>query len=316
MLMWVHVFPLLMEKFTADEQYQLVWQYICSVPIMILDEFLPWMILHLTLDEKLDVLNCITLIIPKERLLQEVVISWIQHEDRSSSDADIYGKGYRLLNGLSSSKDIHKLFPLQLKEPSSVQTNDVEVPIKGIYFWHASLRRDLHQIIEELYQIRSSNSFSSLPPVIAQLKFIADQFFIPLLNHLSKNSRSPFDPLVDECHIKGLQRFLFYEHQGSAQLRSFVEMLCQELESLVRGLEKNLMCVETEVFVIIRESCTREMQLWLLYTFLHMMPLGLLRCTVTWFSAHLTENQSNSVLKNMKPGCPLRMFTENIHRQI
>lgn len=35
-----------------------------------------------------------------------------------------------------------------------------------------------------------------------------------------------------------------------------------------------------------------------------MMPLGLLRCTVTWYSSHLTENQSNSVLKNMKPGCP------------
>ncbi|KAL8457297.1 hypothetical protein ACS0TY_034416 [Phlomoides rotata] len=307
------VFPLLMEKITAEEQSQLVWQYMCSVPIMILEEFLPWMILHLTSDEKLDVLNCITLIIPKERLLQEVVISWIQHEDRSSSDADIYGKGYRLLNGLSSSKDIHKLFPLQLKEPSSVQTNDVE-PIKGIYFWHASLRRDLYQIIEELYQIRSSNSFSSLPPVIAQLKFIADvlvfysnsldKIFNPLLNLLSKNNPSPFGPLIDECHIKGLQRFLFYEHQGSAQLRSFVEMLCQELESLVSGLRKNLMLLETEVFVSISESCTREMQLWLLYTFLHMMPLGLLRCTVTWFSAHLTENQSNSVLKNMKPGCP------------
>lgn len=35
-----------------------------------------------------------------------------------------------------------------------------------------------------------------------------------------------------------------------------------------------------------------------------MMPLGLLRCTVTWFSTHLTENQSNSILRNLKLGCP------------
>lgn len=35
-----------------------------------------------------------------------------------------------------------------------------------------------------------------------------------------------------------------------------------------------------------------------------MMPLGLLKCTITWFSAHLTDNQSNSLLKNIKPGCP------------
>lgn len=72
MLMWKQVFPLLMEKLTAEEQSQLVCQYMYSVPAMILEELLPWMILHLTSDEKLDVLNCITLIIPKESLLQEV----------------------------------------------------------------------------------------------------------------------------------------------------------------------------------------------------------------------------------------------------
>ncbi|KAL8487303.1 hypothetical protein ACS0TY_023836 [Phlomoides rotata] len=38
-----------------------------SVSVMILDNFLPWMMLRLTSDEKLDVLNYITLIIPKER---------------------------------------------------------------------------------------------------------------------------------------------------------------------------------------------------------------------------------------------------------
>lgn len=35
-----------------------------------------------------------------------------------------------------------------------------------------------------------------------------------------------------------------------------------------------------------------------------MMPLGLLRCTITWFSSHLTEKQSGSVLKIVKLGCP------------
>lgn len=74
-----------------------------------------------------------------------------------------------------------------------------------------------------------------------------DKFINPLLNLISKNSPSPLGPLIDECHIKGLQRILFYEHQGSVQLRNFIEMLCQELESLVRGLEKNLVYLETEV---------------------------------------------------------------------
>ncbi|KAI3454605.1 hypothetical protein Pfo_011268 [Paulownia fortunei] len=317
------VFPLLMEKFTSEEQSKLVWQYMCSVPIILLEEFFPWMTRCLTSDEKLDVLHCIKLIIPKERLLQEVVVSWIQHEERSSSDADnIYRKRYQLLNGLSSSKDIHKLYPpqicceqeQQLEKACSVQISGVEAPIKGIYLWHAALRRDLDQIIEELYQIRSSDCFSSLSSVIVQLKFITDvlifysnsldKFFYQLLNLLAKNSLSPCSPLIDECQIKGLQRLLFYERQGSEQLRSFIEMLCQELESLV--------------FPSITESCTSEMQLWLMYTSLHMMPLGLLRCTVTWFSARLSENQSNSILKKMKLGCPSinKSFTSLLHEWV
>lgn len=71
-IMLMQVFPLVMEKFTPEEQSQLVWQYMCSVPTVLLEDFLPWMTLHITPDEKLDVLRCMKLIIPKERLLQEV----------------------------------------------------------------------------------------------------------------------------------------------------------------------------------------------------------------------------------------------------
>ncbi|KAK6123026.1 hypothetical protein DH2020_043242 [Rehmannia glutinosa] len=211
------VFPLLMQNFTSEEQSKLVWQYMCSVPTILLEEFLPWMTLHLTSEENLDVLHCIKLITPKEKILQEIKF-----------------------------------------------ITDV------LIFYSNSL----------------------------------DKFVYQLLSLLAKNTLSPCSPLIDEYHIKCLQSLLFYERESLAQLRSFIETLCQELESLVRGLVKNLMFLETEVFPSISESCTSEMQLWLLYTSLHMMPLGLLRCTVTWFSAHLSENQSNSILKNMKLGCP------------
>lgn len=68
----MQVFPLVIEKFSPEEQCQLVWQYMCSVPTILLEEFFPWMILHLTPDEKLGLLHCVKLIVPKERLLQEV----------------------------------------------------------------------------------------------------------------------------------------------------------------------------------------------------------------------------------------------------
>ncbi|KAL0342751.1 UNVERIFIED_CONTAM: Zinc finger protein BRUTUS-like [Sesamum calycinum] len=258
------VFPLVKQKFTSEQQSQLVWQYMCSVPVILLEEFLPWMTLYLTSDEKLDVLGCIKLITPKERILQEVVLSWIQKVERYSSDVrNIYGKGHQLLNGLSSSKDIH---------PPQIQ-------------------------------------------LVVQLKFIADvlifysdsldKIFYPVLRQLSNKNLSSCSPLIDESQIKNLRVLLFCEAQGPDQnSRSFIEMLCQELESLERWFSKNLILLETEVFPSLSESCASEMQLWFLFTSLHMMPLGLLRCTVTWFSSHLTENQSNSILKNMKLGCP------------
>lgn len=59
-----------------------------------------------------------------------------------------------------------------------------------------------------------------------------------------------------------------------------------------------------QVFPSITKSCTDEMQMWLLHACLYMMPLGLLRCIITWFSSQLTEKQSGSVLKTVKLGCP------------
>lgn len=35
------------------------------------------------------------------------------------------------------------------------------------------------------------------------------------------------------------------------------------------------------------------------------MPLGLLKCVITWFSGHLSEDQSMSILGSIKQGCPL-----------
>lgn len=74
-----------------------------------------------------------------------------------------------------------------------------------------------------------------------------DKFFCELSNLVAENSISPCSPIINECHIKGLQRLLLYEFRDLAQLESFVEMLYQELESLVRELGKNLMFLETEV---------------------------------------------------------------------
>lgn len=68
----LQVFPLLMQQFSSEEQASLIWQFLCNVPIMLLEDFLPWLTSFLSPLEQEDILHCIQEIIPKEELLQEV----------------------------------------------------------------------------------------------------------------------------------------------------------------------------------------------------------------------------------------------------
>lgn len=68
----LQVFPLLMKQFSAREQASLVWQFICSVPMILLEKLLPWMMSFLPSEEQPEVVNCLRDVVPNEKLLQEV----------------------------------------------------------------------------------------------------------------------------------------------------------------------------------------------------------------------------------------------------
>jgi zinc finger-like protein len=62
---------LLIEKFSVEEQASLIWQFICSIPVNMLAEFLPWLSSSISPVEYQDMLKCLSMIIPKEKLLQQ-----------------------------------------------------------------------------------------------------------------------------------------------------------------------------------------------------------------------------------------------------
>ena len=66
------VFPLLIEKFSFEEQAALVWQFVCSIPVNMMAEFLPWLSSSITPDEREDMLKCLCKVVPDEKLLQQV----------------------------------------------------------------------------------------------------------------------------------------------------------------------------------------------------------------------------------------------------
>lgn len=64
---------MLIEHFSFEEQASLVWQFLCSVPILLMEDSFSWMISYLPDEEQLDVLHCIEEVVPKDMLLQKVI---------------------------------------------------------------------------------------------------------------------------------------------------------------------------------------------------------------------------------------------------
>lgn len=110
----------------------------------------------------------------------KVVISWLGNK------IQIFGSPTRIGGaqsvGPENLKDILKVYSSksfsteiqQWREMCGLKTNSGQNPVEGLHLWHGAIRKEMKGILEELYQIRSSNSFSTLPSVIVQLKFLAD----------------------------------------------------------------------------------------------------------------------------------------------
>lgn len=74
------VFPLLTKKFSYEEQADLVWQFLCNIPVNMMAEFLPWLSSLVSSDEHEDIRSCLCKIVPEEKLLQQVfIISCLLH---------------------------------------------------------------------------------------------------------------------------------------------------------------------------------------------------------------------------------------------
>ncbi|KAE9610036.1 putative aminoacyltransferase, E1 ubiquitin-activating enzyme [Lupinus albus] len=314
------VFPLLMQKLSTKEQASLVWQFICSVPIMFLEEVLPWMVSFLSADKKTEVTQCLSEIAPMEKALQEVLVSWVVSNNQTFGEAYFEIEEVQCADG-----SLHKERSLRLsscnkncKEVSSwMKMNGLEIEdgvnqVNVLQLWHEAIKKDLKEILKELHLIRNSSCFQNLDAIVTQINFFADvlffysnaqkTFFHPLLNKpaydwLPKST----EQFLGESHIEDLQQLLCNSESGMP-LCNFVEELCRKLESFISGVKKQFAFQETEVFPVIKKNCRNGIQERLLSLSLQMMPLGLLRCVINWFSVHLSEKESMSILYYIKKG--------------
>lgn len=200
----MQVFPLLVKQFSFEEQASLVWQFIGSIPVILLQDFLPWVISFSHPDEQEEIKNFVREVVPEEKSFQEVdpllysyvnlnnlpdgnkfkqilkvVVSWLDKKHRTDFEFHTeLAKGVQPLDGPISIKSKFKFNliknPLGWMKAPCFQTNTGNNPIDGLLLWQGAIQKDLKEVLAELHQIKTSSCFQNLDFIVLRLKFLAD----------------------------------------------------------------------------------------------------------------------------------------------
>lgn len=250
------VFRLLMQQFSQKEQASLLWQFLCSVPAILLENLLPWMISFISPDEQEQVIDFVKDTVPKESLLQEVLIGWIRKTDRSYLMGKIETRAMCELDGRSAS--VESTLEQQQEQRDSVGKISKFSLTDGFKVWHGAVRRDFQTALEALYRVNRSGVFSDLSAVLMQLKFLLDvvafysnalhQIYYHELNGLANGREfSSFDWIAYKSQIGCLQQLLHNDAQDETLRCNFVEQLSCELKLFLMEINRLFSYQETEL---------------------------------------------------------------------
>ncbi|XP_037425114.1 zinc finger protein BRUTUS-like [Triticum dicoccoides] len=314
------VFPLLITKFSYEEQADLVWQFICNIPVNMMADFLPWLSSSVSPDEHQDILNCLHKIVPQEKLLQQVVFAWIggkavtvAHNFDNSCSKGSYGcedTSHQTDKKICSHENC-KIGKRKYAESNHSQL--VTHPIDEILYWHDAIRKELSDIAEETRRIQQSGDFSNVSAFNMRLQFIAD---VCIFHSIAEDQ--VIFPAVDgevsfeQEHAEQEQRFnkfrCLIEEIQTAGARStavnFYSELCSQADQIMEEMEKHFNNEETKVLPQARINFSPEKQRELLYRSLCVMPLKLLEQVLPWFVLKLDDANGQSFLQNMFLAAP------------
>ncbi|CAM0954074.1 unnamed protein product [Alopecurus aequalis] len=310
------VFPLLITKFSYEEQADLVWQFICNIPVNMMAEFLPWLSSSVSPDEHQDILNCLHKIVPQEKLLQQVVFAWIggktvrtvaQDFDNPCSKGSC---GYEDISHQTNKNRCSHEHPKvrKRKYAESSHSQLAMHPIDEILWWHNAIRKELSDIVKETRRIQQSGDFSDISAFNVRLRFIAD---VCIFHSIAEDQ--VIFPAVDgevcfeQEHAEQEQQFnkfrCLIEQIQTAGARStvvdFYSELCSQADQIMEEIEKHFNTEETKVLPQARIKFSSEEQRELLYKSLCVMPLKLLEQVLPWFVSKLDDANGQSFLQNM-----------------
>ncbi|GAB4828861.1 hypothetical protein Ancab_018521 [Ancistrocladus abbreviatus] len=318
------VFPLLIEKFSFEEQASLVWQFLCSIPVNMMEEFLPWLSSSISADEHQDMRKCLKKIIPNEILLHQVIFTWmdgakLNNRQKSGDSATIRGRLDNKVNDFMSC--IYKAScPCESSQAGKRKHGELSpanlapvCPIDEILHWHKAIKRELDDIAKAARKIQLDGDFSDLSAFNKRLHFIAevcifhsiaeDKVIFPAVDaELSfaqehAEEESEFEKL--RCLIESIQM----EGEKSS-CADFYERLCSHADQIMDTIQKHFQNEEVQVLPLARKLFSPERQRELLYQSLCVMPLRLIECVLPWLVGSMTEEEARSFLVNMHLAAP------------
>ncbi|KAJ7531954.1 hypothetical protein O6H91_14G066700 [Diphasiastrum complanatum] len=276
------VFPLLMQQFTVEEQAALVWQFMCSIPIDLMEQFLPWLVSTLSQGDREDMVACMHKIVPGEELLQQVVFAWIKGrrvDEHLKIDAGFGATpcegtcgGAQAVNQKEAQEaaygtsDIHEETKIQTldftssedlcdpSEPSATKDtkkmNDhKKFPINELLYWHDAIRKELSALAEETQKIRLAKTVSPshLSSFVERLHFLAEVCVF----HSAAEDKVVF-PAVDRkvsVHISYVTEHVEEEQRFGNVRRLLEDMQTPEVINLSADQICKKLCAQAESIV-------------------------------------------------------------------
>lgn len=308
------VFPLLIEKFSCEEQASLVWQFLCSIPVNMMAEFLPWLSSSISCDERQDMHKYLRKVIPEEKLLQQVVFSWMEGVKASAckdkSKGQFQDSGNKGQCTCQSSKTCkRKRVELKSEHSSTVFSN----PIDEMLLWHNAIKRELNDIAEAARRIQLSGDFSDLSAFNKRLQFIAevcifhsiaeDKVIFPALDAELTFAQEHKEEEIQFDKLRHLMESI--QRAGAESSTSeFYMNLCSHADQIIDSILKHFRNEELQVLPLARKHFSPRRQRELLYQSLCMMPLKLIECVLPWFVGSLSEEEASSFLQNIYIAAP------------
>ncbi|KAH1049618.1 hypothetical protein AAZX31_08G044200 [Glycine max] len=318
------VFPLLIEKFSLEEQASLVWQFLCSIPVNMMAEFLPWLSTSISPDESQDMQNCLIKIVPQEKLLQKVVFSWMEGRSSINTIETCVNHSQVQCSSRSLTHQVEKVncacesttTGKRKHSESMIDVSDTTGthPIDEILLWHNAIKKELSEIAVEARNIQHSGDFTNLSAFNERFQFIAEVCIF----HSIAEDKVIFSAVDGEFsffqeHAEEESQFKDFRHliesiqSEGASSNSDVEFyskLCTHADHIMETIQRHFHNEEVQVLPLARKHFSFRRQCELLYQSLCMMPLKLIERVLPWLVGSLTQDEAKMFQRNMQLAAP------------